>query len=485
MRVAIVHYHLNPGGVTRVIEHAVKSLDQQVVRTVVLTGLEPTTGFPGKWRLVEGLQYEQFRPAVTAKELADQMVAAATQALGGAPDLFHVHNHSLGKNMVLPDALVELAEQGYGLLLQIHDFAEDGRPANYRKMISRIAQGDALQLPGHLYPRGDHVHYAVINGRDYSFLKDAGAQDSCLHLVPNPVDLSSAVDDFVPPQATDSFQWIYPTRAIRRKNLGEFLLWAAVAPEHHRFATTLGPENPQEIARYSRWKEVAWDLGLPVSFEIGRDERTCFVSLLRRADALMTTSVTEGFGLAYLEPWLVGRPVTGRILDEITSEFKEAGIVLPWGYRRVGIPVAWLDMDQVVGKIQRGLETSMTAYGRTPDQGDLERVLAAWIEQETVDFGRLDEELQETVIRRLARNKEEGQHILPNQLPRPDEVGDTVAANQRILKQKYCLQAYGHTLARLYRHVAGSPVSAVKSLNGEALLDHFLAPERLYLLRVD
>ena len=38
VRVAIVHYHLRPGGVTRVIEQSVAALDRLGVRVTVLTG---------------------------------------------------------------------------------------------------------------------------------------------------------------------------------------------------------------------------------------------------------------------------------------------------------------------------------------------------------------------------------------------------------------------------------------------------------------
>ena len=37
-----------------------------------------------------------------------------------------------------------------------------------------------------------------------------------------------------------------------------------------------------------------------------------FAALLASAHALVTTSVAEGFGLAFLEPWLMGRPLAGR-----------------------------------------------------------------------------------------------------------------------------------------------------------------------------
>ena len=37
--------------------------------------------------------------------------------------------------------------------------------------------------------------------------------------------------------------FLYPVRAVRRKNLGELALWASIAPKGHFFASSLGPTN--------------------------------------------------------------------------------------------------------------------------------------------------------------------------------------------------------------------------------------------------
>ncbi|MBM9510882.1 glycosyltransferase family 4 protein [Desulfogranum marinum] len=485
MRVAIVHYHLQPGGVTRIIENGLAALADKPLQTVVITGKHPPAGFSGAWKVVKGLQYEQERPRVTATELYTQMVEAACDALGGMPDLWHVHNHSLGKSTVLPSVLIRLVKQGHPMLLQIHDFAEDGRPANYRLMLNKMAGGKVAKLSAQLYPRATHVHYALLNKRDYNFIQCAGGDPSCLHLLPNPVDLHLECADPQEKRQQEEYLWVYPTRGIRRKNIGEFLLWAAVAPEKQRFATTLGPDNPLERPRYERWKALALELELPVELEMGATKDLSFVTMLRQADALVTTSVAEGFGMAFLEPWLIGRPVTGRILEEITHEFCLAGVKLPWGYHRVDVPLRWLGEDKVIEAGWKGLEHSMAAYGRTPQLADVERLRAAWIVNDRVDFGRLDESFQERVIRRIVKNGADSMELEPSCLPRPENSSSVVSHNCAILKRAYSLKEYGKVLFRLYQHVASSAVSSVEALEGEILLDHFLAPERLHLLRVD
>lgn len=485
MRVAIVHYHLQPGGVTRIIEHSARAMKDKPMDLVVLTGKKPPTPFPAGYAVVEGLQYEADRPEMTARELAGSMVKAASEALGGVPDVWHIHNHSLGKSMILPSALVDLANQGHRLLLHIHDFAEDGRPANYRMLLHTMAEGRGAYLASQLYPSGEHIHYIVLNSRDYRFMQDAGADKANLHLLANPVELPvECADEELDTQQTSPL-WIYPTRAIRRKNIGEFLLWAATAPQDHLFATTLGPDNPLERPRYERWKKVADELDLPVEFELGQKGDLGFIETLKSAKGLLTTSIAEGFGLAILEPWLVGRPVMGRSLPEITGEFCDAGIRLPWLYDRLDIPVGWLGKEYLVKAAATGLQKSLAAYGREPAGSDLERVLAAWVQKEAVDFGRLDEPMQEQVLTRVIRDPSGDGRVVKRQLIYPEDCSGVIGENCQILKSCYGLKQYGETLHALYERVGGASTTSVNNLDGEVLLDHFLSPERLQLLRVD
>ena len=97
MRIAIVHYHLQRGGVTRAIEHIVKALSLYDISPVVLTGLPPVNSRIPNCRIIPGLQYEAIRPKISAKELANIMVKSAGEALGGPPDIWHFHNHSPGQ----------------------------------------------------------------------------------------------------------------------------------------------------------------------------------------------------------------------------------------------------------------------------------------------------------------------------------------------------------------------------------------------------
>ncbi|MDR2549450.1 MAG: hypothetical protein LBD10_04525 [Desulfobulbus sp.] len=484
MRVALVHYHLQGGGVTRIVCHQQKALGRHDIKTVILTGKPPAVRDAGDYRIVSGLQYEADRPAVTPAELAAQMRAAAGAALGGPPDLWHVHNHSLGKSLVLPLALGLLAARGERLLYQLHDFAEDGRPGNYRAMLAAMAAGRRQILSRLLYPQGGHLHYAVLNRRDHQFLCEAGLGGDHLHLLHNPVDLGPVAPEVFPAAEREPL-WLYPTRAIRRKNLGEFLLWSALAPRGTRFGTTSGPENPVEQPRYRRWLQVAGELGLPIRFELVQPGGPDFSALLQRAEVAMTTSIAEGFGMAFLEPWLLGVPVFGRNLPEIMPPAGAEKLCQPWTYDRLDVPLDWLGRGRIERAAQEGLRRCLAAYGRNPGKDDVHRVLAAWIRDGGVDFGRLDEPLQETVLRRLVVGQAQSALMQPMDVATAASRGDAVATNRSLLQNRYSLARYGEALEAMYRQVARSATSAIDHLDGEILLDRFLAPERLSLLRVD
>lgn len=489
LRVAIVHYHLRTGGVTRVIEHTCAALQDTQVRIAVLTGEAPSVdGFAdGKCaglRMVDGLGYQQKGPDVRDQLLAKRLKEAATDALGAPPNLWHVHNHSLGKNLALPGALTHLAQQGQRLLLQLHDFAEDGRPSEYHGLLQHLGGGCASQLSRLLYPDAGHVHYATLNVRDHTYLQDAGLSDQRAHLLPNAVSRDEAGPDEESDASSDERMFLYPTRAIRRKNLGEFLLWAILSPLGDHFAVTRAPRNPIQRPVYDEWVKFAQELGLRVTFEYADSSGLSFGALIKSAHALMTTSIAEGFGLGFLEPWLSDRPLVGRNLPSVTGQFEEAGIDLSALYQRVDVPLEWVDRDVLRKRIENAMTQSLAAYGRSCTGQDVAAAFDSMVDDACVDFGRLDESLQMQVLERVHQSRQAAQFVKPSSLMPHDTVDtSSVERNRRIVEDVFGLGRYGQRLAQIYEQVAKSSVSEVSHLSGRRLLDQFLDPACFNLLR--
>ncbi|NCC52340.1 MAG: hypothetical protein EOM20_14135 [Spartobacteria bacterium] len=483
MRVAIVHYHLRTGGVTRVVENAVCALAPHQVSCVLFAGDigDAQAAERPNAHVLPALNYGTTPDSCPTPSLLADMRAVARETLGGPPDIWHIHNHALGKNSVMPELVRALAEDGERLLLQFHDFAEDGRPGNYQYLMETLAPSAHIDLC--LYPQAAHIHYATLNSRDYHFLQAAGIDRNQLHLLPNAVAVHRASTDHALPAPATTRRFLYPTRAIRRKNLGEFLLWSALAEPGDSFATSLRPENPVARNIHDAWADLARELSLPVEFARGQAQRQPLAALYRECHAVVTTSVAEGFGLAFLEPWLFDRPLLGRNIPDITHEFSDAGIHLDTLYPTLGLPVDWIDFALFKQKIADAFSPFMRAYGRTPDDAAVREAVNAAIHDDRVDFGRLDEPLQAQVIRKLR-----GQPILREQLTPASlcaELSDPafIQNNRAIVETTFGLRQYGQRLCNIYAAMLEATPGLVTGLPHRQVLDQFLKPERFTLLR--
>jgi len=472
--VAVVHFHLRRGGVTRVIETAAASLLPHGVDLLVLAGDAPDTLELNRDQLavVPDLDYrETFDPQAAAR-LKDNLESAARARWGALPDLWHVHNHSLGKNLELPWVIARWAEEGQRLLLQPHDFAEDGRPANYRRL--REVEG----LIGRLYPVGPRVLYALLNSRDRRLLNAAGVPANHTLPLPNAVQDFERRDEPMDLSAFGAERLIlYPSRSIRRKNLGEVLLHSAVADKGAIFGCTLAPENPTARAVYDRWVAFARERALPVEFNLGPRSGASLEAMMAASEALITTSVAEGFGLAFLEPWLAGRRLVGRNLPEITADFTEAGMDLSGLYEELPVPLDWLDRDALRRTLSRAMAATFAAYQRPLPETAVE----TFFHGESIDFGRLDETLQEQVIERVMNDADAADQLRRMRLLSGD--GQSIERNRAVVRESFGAADYGRRLHGFYTRLIEAGDKGCDWLDPDRLLDQFLSPERFCLLR--
>jgi len=399
--------------------------------------------------------------------------------------------HSLGKNRALPRVVARLAEEGFALLLQIHDFAEDYRPANYRYL------GELVR--GGLYPQAPNIHYAALTGRDFRVLVEAGVPAERAHRLPNPVPVSIEPADRQAARrrlaerfgiAPEQRLLLVPVRCIRRKNIGEALLCSLLAPAGTIVGLTLPPLNPAEVSIYSGWKQIAAEADLPCVFELGVPGALTFPENLAAADGILTTSVAEGFGMVYLESWLAGRLLAGRNLPEVTEDFVQAGVNLAGLWQRLPVPVEWVGYERLRERLVEAHRRTLAAYGREPGPeavAQLEEKLAGgW-----VDFGDLDEPMQRAVIQRaqdrgardqLTRHAAGPQRTLGALDPSTAEL---VVANARAIHAAYGLVPSGRRLLACYQSVAaGVRGQEIEDLaQPKRILDRFLSPARFRLIR--
>jgi hypothetical protein len=340
MDLVIFHYHFDSGGVAGVVARAVRAFREGLggeigsIRLVsgrsaeaLAAGLECSSVTWPELDYLDPDAYTSGRAVADAREEAGRLAERLRMSFGGRDTLWWIHNHHLGKNPVLTQALLEIAaacpEQR--MLLQIHDFPERARFDNLR-FLRRI-----ITLPP--YPLGRGVHYAVLNPVDHRLLLASGVPAERVTLLENPLApyhsgardrpglrrllaASSGAFSFRP----EDHLLLYPIRAIRRKNVLEAVLLTRLLGEDCTLAVTL-PGTSKAERPYSELLEQTYSKGrVRGLWKIGtflEELGVSFADLIAAADMVISTSVQEGFGYLFANTLQWGLPLAARDLDTL------------------------------------------------------------------------------------------------------------------------------------------------------------------------
>lgn len=479
MRVAIVHYHLGLGGVTRVIQSTSQELKAAGISHVVLASGDAPPELP--FCPIAGLGYLGPPEEMTAEILLGTMRCAAADALGGQPDVWHFHNHSLGKNHLIAEVVALLADAGEAIVLQIHDLAENGRPQNY-PVITGCQR---------LYPFSARIRYVFLNSRDLGIFTQVGLPDVNAELLPNPVSFPTEV------ARNDSSQAIVfaPVRGIRRKNLGELVLLAALSPLGTHFAISRAPQNAVSLPVHDNWRKFTVKHRLPITFDVvdhftpAPDASANFDSWIRHATHFVSTSVEEGFGLTFMEAIAHSKPLFGRNLPHITREHIRHGIRSGQLYDRISIPLDWIDLTILEEHLTITLERSHRLYGRSLSSFQIAETLKWLVDDRMVDFGNLPEPLQQGAIERLSEKAnrrvplvQTGEILQPLEDWLAATIANRIPAAKPDQLLAYSPETYGKHLIALYGKITLQPAGSVRHLPTDEILTAHLAPENFHFL---
>jgi glycosyltransferase involved in cell wall biosynthesis len=307
-----------------------------------------------------------------------------------------------------------------------HDFAED-RPENFAFLKSVIQDQFHESLQQVLYPPFAKVRYITLTEKDYERLVSYGIGEDRISLLPNPVSPRIKGSGQMPVTRVKERLGIapslpvctYPVRAIHRKNIGEFILLAVLFRSQASWLITQAPRNPAEKPEYERWKKFCLDHSVALVFEAG--DVIDIQDLMPVSDYCITTSMMEGFGLAYLEPWLEGIPVIGRNIEYCTLDLKRNGIRFPLLYDRFIVP----------------------------------------FKGEKTDFKDLDQQQQQKVIQEVisVRGRSDALRMLNPFLadflkPADQEI---IRNNQQVIHDRYSPENYGQQIFGLYKELSERP----------------------------
>jgi hypothetical protein len=464
MKVAFIHYHLKTGGVTTVLKQQLRALPDHW-STLVLTGIPPQGAFPAPWDHIPELAYSsQYDGRVDPDDVARTILETIHTRFNGPCDVLHAHNPTLAKNHQFLGILNSLQKKGANLLLQIHDFAEDGRPRAF------FVQA---------YPAD--CHYIVINQRDFNIMRQAGLNAQGLHLLANTVTFRGAARGSV-----DSPEplILYPVRAIRRKNIGEAILLSLFVRDQDSLSITLPPNSDTDIRSYKAWKTFVKERNLKVAFDRGLD--VDFDTNVISARSLLTTSITEGFGFSFLEPWLFGKVLWGRKLPDICRDFENMGIQLHHLYSRLLVPLDWIGLKQFRTRWTDSVRFAGGLFNHHIDAGRIRQAFDSVTRGGNIDFGLLDEDSQKKIICGLIEDQQKYDHLqlLNSFLVDPGEVSDRqnlIRHNQKAIEQGYNPENYSRTLIGIYDRVSNTTVK--QKIDKQALVSAFMDLENFSLLK--
>ena len=470
---------------TQVVENHVAALTDHVDKIVLLSGprasgISKRTLDVVQHGVVDELEYDAVRaPGSSAESLADA-IRDRLRELGVSREqsVLHWHNHSLGKNVAQPRAIKELAEDGFQQLLQIHDFAEDYRPDN----LCALLEASGANTPGahadYCYPTNARIHYATLTRYDATVLEALGVAQDVVHVVPNCVAFGEKPPDekqarrklIAAAGLPEDARWcLYPVRGIRRKNLGEFLLLSRLLPPGSFAGVTLPPTTEIERKSYERWRRIARDVAPQAIFDAGTFATVSFRENLAASEFVISTSAAEGFGMAFLEPWLARRSVVARRLPAVVSDFEAEGLELDQFYDAVLIPADKTWQDDALKECESAFEDAWRlvpqrfrpAFNGLRDGSGF------------VDFGRLTPQRQIEVLTRLRSKPEfeasvrELNQDLVNSFSTPPAF-DAINQNRELIEDSYSIERAAKRLRSIYQAIFNSSAmvgerSSVKS----------------------
>lgn len=354
----IVHYHLRPSGVRRVIELATPEIASRIGcrRVILVAGEKP----PDNWieiikSKIKGKKLELFiRPSfgyiseqscsiselkiAISKDISDLFCKQALKE-----PIIWFHNPAVGRNILLTDEIFQKsAELQMPLIAHHHDWWFENR---WQRM-DEMSQGgfDSLEKIARVYFNpSPNIKHCAINCFDYSLLKKHFPDNSAW--LPNPIESDLSLDETSIQNAREwltdvlgdkSQAWMMPCRFLRRKNIAEAILLKEWLTPKAWLCITAKASSADEthyadaISEFCKERKIKFKSGLLANHFYKKQPDV--YSLIAASNGVFLTSLQEGFGLPYIEAGLIRVPLIARMLPSLKDDFEQLGLRFPYAY---------------------------------------------------------------------------------------------------------------------------------------------------------
>jgi glycosyltransferase involved in cell wall biosynthesis len=371
MKLVIVHYHLRPGGVRRVIElatpHLVSQFGNSIDSIILASGEKPDDKWekhfrgqlktkPVKLFIDPSLAYfsEQNLPASQVQKRLQDALKALLGGFSSENVMIWAHNLGIGRNLLLTRELTRICvSRNIPLALHHHDWWFDNRWLRWEEMYRSGFRTLSLAARA-IFPAARSLRHLTINRADALCLRSHFPQNSCWlpNLIERPMPPTMArirkarswlrnivKDDSAP-------IWILPCRGLRRKNIAEALLLVRWLRPTAWLVTTCGASSANERPYFDKLAAAAREYRWPLRLGVLRGDETnkpAIAELLAASEAVMLTSIQEGFGLPYLEAAAARRPLIARSLPNVAPDLARFGFRFPQYYHELLIDARLFD----------------------------------------------------------------------------------------------------------------------------------------------
>lgn len=369
LKLIVVHYHLRPGGVRRVIELASPHIARRMgfAPVVLATGEAPDDawllGFqrmiaptPVEVVTLPALRY--FSEQRGSVAVLQRKLRVGLGKLLAGDCLVWAHNPGLGRNLLLTRELVRVCEaRRIRLVMHQHDWWFENRWQRWPEM-RRCGFRTLRAVAEAVFPAAPNIVHATINRADAEIL--SRHFPARVRWLPNPVERTNP-----PPAArvrvarrllreslgSDAPVWLLPCRLLRRKNAAEALLLTRWLRPGAWLVTTGGVSSADEVEYEAKLADAARENGWPLRLGLlawNGFEKASLPEIMAASEAVLLTSIQEGFGLPALEAAAAGRPLIARRLPNVAPDLAAMGFRFPQSYEDIYVAPELFDWAEEV-----------------------------------------------------------------------------------------------------------------------------------------